>query len=106
MNRHRIRLFGDAALVVYTTSPASGEAEAGTFIQDWRAKRVETTTNDVAVEAGAWQFEIAAEFDWETSQVFMLKAAALKVGSRRWTVKKIEKPIGVSLAWKIKAVIQ
>ena len=107
MNRHRIRLFGDASpLVVYTSSPTTGESTAATFIQDWKAKRIEATTNNVAVEAGAWQFEVAAEFDWESSQAFMLKITALTVGTRRWAVKKIERPIGVSLVWKIKAIIQ
>ena len=106
INRHRIRLFGDAALEVYVTTPATGDALAGEFEIDWRARRVESTTNDVAMDVGVWQFEVNAEEDWEASQSFMLRAAALKVGSRRWTVKKVEKPVGVSLVWKIKAVIQ
>lgn len=106
MNRHRKRLFGDVSLVAYTTTPADGETAAGTFTTDWRGHRVDPTTTGIEEEAGSWQFEIIAAEDWATSQAFMNKIVALTVGTRRWRVKKIEKPAGHSLVWKVKAEIQ
>lgn len=102
MNRHRKQLFGDVELTVYTMTPSAGEASAGTFDADWFAQRVENTTTAVGGEQSEWQFQIAALSDWETSQTFMKKIVALTVGSRRWTVTKIEKPVGLSLVWKVK----
>lgn len=106
INRHRKKLFGDSYLKVYSTTPADGEAVAGAFQVDWCGQRVVPTTTNAGAEAGAWQYQIWAKDDWETSQTFMLKIVALTVGTRRWKVKKVEKPIGHSLVWKIKAEIQ
>lgn len=106
VNRHRRRLFGDAALSAYTTDPINGEVVAGTFATDWMAHRVDPTTIGLEEGAGGWQFQIAAAADWETSQAFMKKIVALTVDTRRWKVKKVEKPIGHSLIWKVKAEIQ
>lgn len=106
INRHRKRIFGDDSLNAYSTTPALGETLEATFAADWFARRVETTTNTVGADAGAWQFQIVAADDWETSQAFMLKIVALAVGVRRWKAKKVEKPIGNSKVWKIKAEIQ
>lgn len=106
INRHRKRLFGDASLIVYTTTPADGETAAGTFTKDWMAHRVDPTTIGLEEGAGGWQFQVIAPEDWETSQAFMKKIVALTVGTRRWKVKKVEKPIGESLVWKVKAEIQ
>jgi hypothetical protein len=108
LDRHRVRLFGDAALKVFTTTPADGEAEAGEFTKHWSAQRTQPLTDDAnkGAEAGHWQFQIAAASDWETTQTFMNSIVAVKVGTRRWRVKKVEKPIGLSLVWKIRAEIQ
>lgn len=107
MNRHRKRLFGDVSLLAYTITPEAGETLAATFTADWFAQRtVKTTTENTGKESGAWQFQVKATADWATSQAFMLGVATLAVGTRRWKVKKIEKPIGVSMVWKIGAEIQ
>lgn len=108
VDRHRKHLFGDAALEIYETSPAAGETIAGMFTDGWFAHRVLALTdqNSRTAVAGAWQFQIGAAEDWETTQAFMLRAASLKVSDRRWKVKKIEKPIGLSMMWKIRAEIQ
>lgn len=108
LDRHRQRLFGDAAVVVYTTTPEVGEVAAGTFSEFWSAQRTQPLTDDGnrASEAGHWQFQIAAADDWQTSQVFMNSIVALTVSDRRWKVKKVEKPIGNSHVWKIRAEIQ
>ena len=68
-------------------------------------------TNDAATganqnESGAWKFQIAAPNDWQKRQTDFLKAVALTIGDRRWKMKKVEKPIGNSKVWKIKAEIQ
>lgn len=106
MNRHRKRLFGDASLLVYTTTPIDGEVVAGTFAKDWFAHRVDRTTVGLEEQEGGWQFQVKAADDWAASQAFMLKGVALTVDGRRWKVKKVEKPIGESLVWKVKAEIQ
>lgn len=106
INRHRKRIFGDESLKVYSTTPALGETLEATFAVDWSGQRTEPTTNAAGSESGAWQFHLWAPDDWETSQAFMLKIVALVVGVRRWKAKKVEKPIGNSKVWKIKAEIQ
>lgn len=103
VNRHRKRLFGNVPLVVYTTTPADGETEAATFTTDWMAHRVDLTTIGFEEGAGGWQFQVIAAEDWKTSQAFMQKIVAMTVATRRWTVTKIEEPIGHSLIWKVKA---
>lgn len=106
-DRHRERLFGDSSLKVYTTTPADGEAEADEFTCHWKAHRIRPTTTGFAEpDTGAWQFQIVAECDWATTQSFMLAIVALTVGDQRWKVTKIEKPIGVSLVWKVRAQMQ
>ncbi len=106
VNRHRQRLFGDSSLKVYTTTPEAGETLAATFAKDWFAQRVWRTTDQGVKESGRWQFQIPAKEDWGKSQAFMLAIVALTVYDRRWKVTKIEKPIGTSLMWKVKAEIQ
>jgi hypothetical protein len=105
LNRHRKRLFGDAALSVQKITPEAGEQLVATFAADWSGHRtVETTAG--SAEAGSWQFKIWAADDWQTSQAFMLQAATLTVDGRRWVVKKIERPIGRSTVWKLRTQIQ
>jgi hypothetical protein len=106
VDRHRQRLFGDAALEVNATTPEDGETIVGMFTDGWTAHRSEGTTDSGGKESGSWQFQLKALSDWETSQAFMLRVVSVKVGARRWKVKKVEKPIGLSLVWKINAEIQ
>jgi len=104
MNRHRLRLFGDVALQVYEMTPEAGETVAGTFAVDWKGHRiVPTTSPEQQRDSSEWQFQIVAAPDWITSQTFMLKAVALIVTSKRWKILKVEKPIGNSLVWKVRA---
>ena len=106
INERRKQLFGDSSLKVYTTTPAAGEVEAFEFEKDWRGFRVDPTTG-MATRGGegpsSWQFQIQAVTEWATSQTFMLSVVALTIGDRRWRITKVEKPIGVSLVWKVKA---
>ncbi len=106
INQARQQLFGDSSLTVYSTTPEDGETSAGEFAEDWFGHRVQPVTNMHKNEAGAWQFQVLAEDDWETSQDYMLAVVALTVDSRRWKVTKVEKPVGVSLMWKLKAELQ
>lgn len=104
MNRHRLRLFGDAALIVSTTTPETGETAAGTFAADWFGQRVTPTTSEFNPrDASEWQFQIAAAADWETSQAYMKKAVSVTIGTRRWKIVKVERPVGISLIWKLRA---
>lgn len=104
MNRHRLRLFGDVALQVYTMTPEAGETVAGTFAADWKGHRVTPTTSpEQQRDASEWQFQIIAAADWATSQAFMLKSVALVVTGKRWKISKVENPIGNSLVWKVRA---
>ena len=106
-DRHRKRLFGDASLDVYDKSP-SGETLIAAFTDGWFAHRLIglSDKDSRAADAGAWQFQVPAAANWESSETAMLKAASLRVGTRRWKVNQVEKPIGISLIWKIKAEIQ
>lgn len=106
MNRHRKRLFGDESLKAYTVTPEDGEVLAATLAADWFGQRVEKTTTTGTAESGGWQFQVKAAADWATSQAFMLRLAALTIGTRRWKTGKVEKPIGRSMVWKIRAEIQ
>ena len=104
MNERRKLLFGSSSLTVFGVTPSAGEALTGTFTVDWFAHRVWATTNSNVREAtSSWQFQIAAASTWSTTQTFMLSIVALVVGSRRWKVIKVEKPVGNSLVWKVKA---
>jgi hypothetical protein len=104
-DRHRNRLFGAASFDIYDKSP-SGETIIGMFTSGWCGQRVAATTDAGGKQSGSWQFQLKALPDWETSQIPLLKSAVLKIGNRRWTVKKVEKPIGLSLMWKFNAEIQ
>jgi len=106
INRHRRQQFGDLTLKLFETTPETGETEAAEFEADWRGFRTVSTTDGGLADAGAWQFELKAEDDWETSQAYMSRVVALKVGDRRWKTKKVEKPIGHTLFWRFKATIQ
>lgn len=104
VNERRKQLFGSSSLTVYATTPSAGETSAGVFTADWCGHRVWATTAAGVREAtSSWQFQIDAESDWVTSQAFMLTIVSLTIGSRRWKVTKIEKPVGTSLIWKLKA---
>lgn len=107
-DRHRKRLFGDSSLKIFTTTPADGETEAAEFAAGWRGQRIAPMTDDASRTAphGAWQFEIQAVEEWESEQAFMNAAVSLTVGDRRWRIKKVEKPVGVSLVWKVRAELQ
>lgn len=106
LNRLRGRLFGEESLKLYGITPETGETEFAELVVDWSARRVSAITDGVETSAGAWKFQIVALDDWQTSQPDFLKAVALVVGTRRWKVRKVEKPIGNSKVWKIKAEIQ
>lgn len=106
MNRHRKKLFGGEPLKVYTVTPEDGETLAATLAVDWFGHRVTPTTDSGGKEAGSWQFQIWANDDWAISQSFMLRLAALTIGTRRWKTGKVEKPIGESKVWKVNAEIQ
>lgn len=104
MNRYRERLFGpDAVLRTYEMTPADGEVELDVFFSDWFGQRVENTTTTTGVDQSEWQFQIAATDDWESSQSFMHRVRVVTVDGRRWAVSKVEKPVGVSLVWKLRA---
>ena len=106
INRHRIQLFGDSSLKGYTITPADGEVEAVEYAEDWKAHRISSSTDLIGSESVAWQFQIVADEDWETSQLIIKQFVALTVGTRRWKVTKVQEPIGVSLVWKLRAEIQ
>lgn len=104
VNERRKQLFGDSSLIVYSTTPTAGEVAAGTFTVDWCGHRVwGTTAEGVRQPTSAWQFQATAADDWVTSEAYMLTIVALTIGTRRWKVTKVEKPVGTSLIWKIKA---
>lgn len=105
LNRLRIQLFGTDSLKIFGMTPETGETETANLPADWSGRRVESST-DSEKDSGFWQFQIAASDDWQTSQAFLLAAVALKIGDRRWKVKKVEKPVGNSRVWKIRAEIQ
>jgi hypothetical protein len=106
-DRHWARLFGTGSLKVYGMTPADGETEIGEFTSGVKAHRqVDTTTGVAEADSGAWQFQVIASDYWATSEVFMLGAVALTVGSQRWKINKVQKPIGVIPVWKIRAEMQ
>ncbi|MEZ5421849.1 MAG: hypothetical protein R2682_01985 [Pyrinomonadaceae bacterium] len=90
---------------VFGTTPADGETLLNEFTGDWGfAHRVWRTTDEGQREGtSAWQFQIVAADDWKTSETFMISATVLVIDERRFVVKKVEKPVGNSLAWKVKA---
>jgi hypothetical protein len=102
LDRLRVQQFGTDPLKLFQMTPETGEAEVAELADGWGGHRVTVTTESGTADAGAWQFQIRAAGD----QAYMTKIVALKIGPRRWKVKKVEAPAGNSLVWKIKAEIQ
>ncbi len=96
-------MFGSGYLKVYSLTPAVGETLEGTFTKDWFAHRVWNTTDMGVKDGSAWQFQVLADANWKTLQAFMKKVAVIAVGEEKWKVTKVEKPVGNSLVWKLKA---
>lgn len=105
LNRLRVQLFGNDSLKIFNISPEVGETVIAELVANWCGREVESTTDSNA-DSSYWQFQIAANDDWKTSQSFMLKIVSFKIGDRRWKVSKVKKPIGNSKVWKLKAEIQ
>ena len=105
LNRLRVRLFGNDSLKIFGITPETGETQIAELIENWSGRRVSSAT-DSEKDCGSWQFQIAAADDWQTSQAFMLKVVAVVIGTRRWKVKKIEKPLGNAKVWKLRGEIQ
>lgn len=109
INLRRTRLFGSSSLKIYSNTPAAGETLEATFAKDWFAHRVVDTTGmgTKSADATSWQFQVIADAAWKVSQAFMKKATVLGVGEgtyeEKWKVTKVEKPVGNSLVWKVKA---
>jgi len=106
LDRLRIQTFGDASLKLFQIVPETGEAQVAELTENWGGRRLVATTEAGRAEAGAWQFQVKAEDDWETSQSYMSQAVSIRVGARRWKVKKVETPVGNAGVWKIKAEVQ
>jgi hypothetical protein len=106
LDRLRIQIFGDESLKLFQITPETGEAEVAELTQNWGGRRLVATTEAGRAEAGAWQFQVKANDDWQTSQTYMSQVVSLRIGGRRWKVKKIETPVGNVRVWKIKAEIQ
>jgi hypothetical protein len=102
LDRLRVQQFGYDTLKVFGMTPETGETLLAEFTVNWGGHRVVATTESGTSETGAWQFQIKAAGD----QAFISKAVVLKIGARRWKVKKVEAPIGNSRVWKIKAELQ
>lgn len=102
IDRHRARLFGTSSLKVYSTTPSVGETLDATIATGWRARRIRGITDGAATD-GAWQFEIVAPSNWNLSQAYMRRATVLVVDDLKWRVTKVERPVGVSLVWKLRA---
>jgi hypothetical protein len=107
-DRHRLRTFGDSSLTLLKNTPAAGETTNGTpFAAGWKGRRVADITAGVRTyESGQWQFQIIAAVDWVTSQAFMFASVALTVGTERWKITKVQKPIGIIPVWKIRCEIE
>lgn len=106
LNRLRVRLFGGDSLKIYGIVPETGETLIGELTENFCGREVESATSDSKAESSAWQFQIVAADDWATSQSFLLSAVSFKIGSRRWKIKKVKKPLGNAKVWKLKAEIQ
>ena len=104
LNRLRRQLFGDDPLTLFDTTPETGETAFVSFLIDWNGFR-KSSEIDSGTD-GFWIFQIAAADDWKTSELYMHRMVAFTIGDRRWKVKKVEKPIGNSKVWKLKAEIQ
>lgn len=105
MNRLRRQWFSDDEMKLFEMTPETGETEIDAVPENWSGRRVESET-DSASNGTFWQFQIAANDDWVTSQAFMNRVVAIKIGTRRFKVPKVQKPFGKSLVWKLKAEIQ
>jgi len=105
LNRLRVQLFGNDSLKIFKIVPEIGESVIAELFEDWCGREVESTTDSNA-DSSFWQFQIAANDDWQTSQAFMLNIVSFKIGDRRWKVQKVKKPIGNSKVWRLKAEIQ
>lgn len=106
LDRLRIQTFGGEPLKLFQITPETGETEVAELTASWAGRRVTPVTEGGSAESGSWQFQVKAEDDWPTSQNYMLQVVALRVGSRRWKVKKVEMPVGNAAVWKLKAEIQ
>jgi hypothetical protein len=102
LDRLRVQQFGAEPLKLVSMTPETGETQVAEISSAWGGHRTLATTGGGTADAGAWQFQIEAAGD----QSYMSKIVALKIGSRRWKVKKVEAPAGNSQVWKIKAEIQ
>lgn len=102
LDRLRVQQFENESLKLFTMTPETGETEVASLEENWGAHRVMVTTGSGPQESGAWQFQIKAG----SGQEYMSKLVSLKVGARRWKVKKIEAPVGSTPVWKIKAEMQ
>lgn len=105
LNRLRQRLFGNDSMKIFGITPETGETQIAELFENWSGRRVDSTT-DSDKDGGSWQFKVAADDDWQTSQAFMLRIVSFKIGDRRWKSSKVQKPIGNAKVWKIKAEIQ
>lgn len=105
LNRLRVQHFGADSMKVFGITPETGETQLAELLTNWSGRRVESAT-DSEKDAGFWQFQIVAADDWQTSQVYLMRAVSLQIGERRFVVKKLEKPIGNAKVWKIRAQIQ
>lgn len=105
INRLRVQLFGADSLKIFGITPETGETQLAELFENWCGRRVDSPT-DSDKESSSWQFKIIAADDWQTSQAFMLKIVSFTIGGRRWKFKKVQKPIGNSRVWKMKAEIQ
>lgn len=106
LNRLRKQLFGDDPMQLFEKTPETGETLMMTLAEDWSGRRVESAADAQDNGEGFWQFQIVAANDWKTSQAYMNRAVSFKIGGRRWKVNKVEKPVGKSWVWKIKAEVQ
>ena len=106
LDRLRAQYFGDKTLRLFRIIPETGETEIAELADGWVGRRVNSTTESGTAEAGAWQFQIKAMDDWQTSQIYISQLVSLRVGDRRWKVKKVEMPVGEIKMWRVKAEIQ
>lgn len=106
LNRLRRQLFGDEPLTLFETTPETGETAFISLLIDWSGRRVKSSADALDDGDGFWQFQIAAADDWKISETYMFRMVSFKIGDDRWKVKKVEKPVGNSKVWKLKAEIQ
>lgn len=105
LNRLRAQLFGDESLKIFGIVPETGETLLAELFENWSGREVESATDSNA-DSSSWQFQIAANDDWQTSQNFLSGGVSFRIGTRRWKILKVKKPIGNSKVWRLKAEIQ